>query len=394
MNLRGVPGSIALIAILGVGPAVPGHCQGLGELAARARADSNDEQLHYQVAMGFWKEKNWDEAETYLRNAVAVAPQFDRALLALGELPWVRGQKYWKKFEKMHGHEATDSAIATYAEFGRRAFLVNPLVDRAILGELKGGNAVNVGPLSLRARWIGQMRRGATQVHLGDPAGAYATLDSAKHDPRFPSIYQDVPFAVLFYHGLAAAGTKNWDQAIEDFGIITGRGVKLERDGLDDAGYLRYQTNDFRYALATMLYLAGRHEQAVPVFRRVLEVDLGVFPAHVQLARIHEAAGDAEAGIRERKQAIEVFPQNGTLYLELSQAQFRAGHGEDAIQTLVDGMAVNRRDYRIPLLLGEMLMAAGRDREARDAYIRFMGIAPLRLGAQVAEVRQTVAQIQ
>ncbi len=390
----GVGRSLLLLAVGALLHADAAHAQRLGELAARARADSNDELLHYQVAMGYWREKQWDEAEVYLRHAIAVAPQFDRALLALGELPYMRGEKYWKRFEKERGHEAFDSALAVYAEFSRRAFLINPLVDRSILGDVTGGDAVQAGIFTLRSKWIGQMRRGATKLHRGDAAGAYAVLDSAKRNPMFESVQKDVPRPVLYYHGLAAAETKRWDEAIEDFGILTGRGVQLERDGEDLSGLQRFRTNEFRYALATMLYLAGRHDQAAPVFRRVLEIDLGVFPAHVQLARIHEAAGDAEAGIRERQQAVEVFPQNGTLYLELSLAQFRAGRGDEARQTLEDGMKVNPRDYRIPLMLGEMLMAAGRDRDAREPYQRFLAIAPMRLEVQMVEVRNALAQIQ
>jgi hypothetical protein len=41
-----------------------------------------------------------------------------------------------------------------------------------------------------------------------------------------------------------------------------------------------------------------------------------------------------------------------------------------------------------------MLMAAGRDRDAREPYQRFLAIAPMRLEVQMVEVRNALAQIQ
>ena len=75
--------------------------------------------------------------------------------------------------------------------------------------------------------------------------------------------------------------------------------------------------NFYRYQLGTMLYLAGRHHQAAPVFRRVLELQPGMYPAHVQLARMMEADGDFVGALAEREAAVATFPEDGTLHMEL-----------------------------------------------------------------------------
>jgi tetratricopeptide (TPR) repeat protein len=397
-----------LAVALGVLPVERLAAQALGELAARARADSNDAQLNYQVARGFWQQKDWDEAEHYLRQAIATAPQYAEALLALGQLPIMRGEGYWKRYETQNGHAALDSALDRYSEFQRRAFMINPLVDLSILGEVKLSEFVslgtwNWGTATYKVWWIKPFRRGATQLHQGDVAAAFGTLDSLLHDPKFGPLPTAVPNTIYFYHGLAAARMKNWDAAINDMAVLTGRAVQREKDIEEQRSRPRqlfemplrpYPTNDYRYALGTMLFLAGRYHQAAPVFQRVLELDLSFYPAHVQLARMLEAQGDWTGAITEREQAVATFPEDGTLYMELAVTQVRAGRLDDGIQTMRQAMKVNPRDYRIPLLLGEMLVSAGRGREAREPYEHFLATAPLRLTDQMTQVKASLAQIQ
>lgn len=384
------------------------EAQALGEQAARARSDSNDAQLNYQVALGFWQQKNWDEAEHYLRQAIAVAPQYAEALLAMGQLPAMRGEGYWKRYEAEKGRAATDSTLDRYAEYRRRAFMVNPMVDLAILGDVEVSEYLTFGTydfrnVTFRVWWIKPWRRAATLLHQGNAAAAHAALDTLVHDRQFGGTLAQVPNVVLWYHGMAAARVNDWDTAIEAFAILTGRGVQREKDIAAQAALApnpfrppleRYPTNDYRYGLGTMLYLAGRYHQAAPVFRRVLEIDLSVFPAHVQLARMFEAQGDWAGAVAEREAAVATFPEDATLQMELAVTLVRAGRLEDGIRVMNDAMLVNPRDYRVPLLLGEMLMTAGRQQEARAPYERFLAIAPLRLSDQIAAVRQTLAQIQ
>jgi hypothetical protein len=77
----------------------------LDSLVQRARRDSNDATAHYQVAMGYWDRKKWDEAEKALRQALVVAPSYREAHLPLGHY--------------------------------RRAFLLNPMVDLRLLGKFE-----------------------------------------------------------------------------------------------------------------------------------------------------------------------------------------------------------------------------------------------------------------
>jgi hypothetical protein len=63
-------------------PRIP--AQSIADLEAAARRDSNDAFVHYRLAMAYRDQKRWDEAEHSLHQALAVAPNYADAHLALG----------------------------------------------------------------------------------------------------------------------------------------------------------------------------------------------------------------------------------------------------------------------------------------------------------------------
>ena len=150
---------------------LPLRAQSASELGQKARIDSNDAQLNYQAARAYWEEKNWDEAERFLREAIAVAPQYAEALLALGSLPAARGEKYWKRVEEEKGSGTMDSLIGTYTQYQLRAFIMNPLVDLSIRGKMDVGAMLGLGRsygAVMRIWWMRPWQRAATMLHQGD----------------------------------------------------------------------------------------------------------------------------------------------------------------------------------------------------------------------------------
>src|SRR5262245_40730342 len=63
------------------------------ELETRVKQDSNDAAAHYNLALGYWSEKRYDEAEKQLRAAIQVEPRFAVAHLGLAFLPFARRSK-------------------------------------------------------------------------------------------------------------------------------------------------------------------------------------------------------------------------------------------------------------------------------------------------------------
>jgi len=385
--------AVAALLAFGAAPTVAGQKPvrkppppPIDTLEARARADSNDAITHYELAMGYWRAKRWDDADRALQQAVILAPEYAEAYLAMSALPFARGEKYWKQVEKDRGKEGVVAGLLQGERYYRRAFLLNPMVNLAILGHVEESSYIQSGPLVMKIWWLGPLTKGINQLTDGNYERAHDLLASLLADKRAGEQHANLPDRVLWYHGLAAAHLERYDEAIEDFALLTGRAVAEARDS--SIGAVPLRANDYRYALATVLYLAGHYDEAAPTFRRALEFDIALYPAHVQLARISEARKDWDEAVRERRAAIDANPEDAGLMTDLGATLLQAGKLEEAADAFAQAMSAAPRDPRVPYLAGVVNLRLGRNEAARQALSRFVELAPSRFAAQVAEARE------
>lgn len=367
------------------------------QLESLARQDSNDAMAHYRLAMGYWDRKRWDDAERTLKEALVVAPSYPEAHLALGVLPERRGAGYWKARVKKDGEERVRVVLLEGESHFRRAFLLNPLVDLRVLGKFE---EEETGFHTVRGRlylvlapwWSRELTKSANEFREGRYQKAFERLQELMQDKRFGGQDVDVASPVLWFHGLAAAHLGNYDAAVRDFAVLTGRSLRIEQD-TTFAAQGPLQSNDYRFLLATMLYLSGRYHQAIPTFRRALEVDLGLYVAHVQLARMYETQGALEEALRERRLALDVQQDDPDLLIELAATLLKAGRTVEAREPLADAARVNPRDARAPYLQGVIAEALHDSAGARDAYTQFLAIAPSRFAAQRREAGERLGAL-
>jgi len=375
----------------------------LPELERFARgSDSNDALLHYQLGMEYWDRKQWDRAEASFRSAITVAPSYADAYLALSLVPVRRGEGYWKERARGEGEEKVAEVLRQYAGYYRRAFLLNPLVDLKVLGKFENEKSALVArtregkvlfAIPLEPWWSRELSRGVNEFRGGKYRVAYDRLTRLAANKRFGGADIDLPADLLWYLGLAAAHVGNFDQAIRELGILTGRAFAAERDTVRTEGWLPFVTNDYRFIMATLMYLGNRHDQAIPTFQRALEFDLGLYVAHVQLARMYEAQGRLDAALTERRLALDVNQDDPDLLVDLASTLLRMNRLAEAGEPLARAAALNPRDPRIPYLQGLTARAWGDPVAAREALTRFVAIAPSRFAEQKAEVRRTLAEL-
>jgi tetratricopeptide (TPR) repeat protein len=372
-----------------------GRAPSLDELRVLARRDSNDAVVQYQLGVALWDRKRWDEAEQAFRDALVVAPSYADAHLALGILPQRRGAGYWKGRLRKDGEARVRTELLESEAHYRRALLLNPLVDLRLMGKVESPEAgfYRVGNrvvMVLAPWWSGDLARCANQLREGDYWKAFEKLQQLEADSRFGGQDVDVAGPVLELHGLAAAHLNRFDEAIRDFAILTGRALSRESDSTAElASPLR--SNDYRFILATLLYLASRYDQAVPTFQRALELDVGLYVAHVQLARIYEADGQLEEALRERQAAVDAAPDDPDVLVDLAGTLLKAGRIAEAESPLEEAARINPRDPRIAYLQGAVADRLGQAERARTAYTRFLGLAPSRFAPQIEEVRLHLA---
>ncbi len=363
----------------------PKSTPAIDSLELRARSDSNDALLHYHLAMAYWSVKRYDDAERQLHEAVALAPQYAEAYLALSAIAPARGEKYWKKISKEKGDAAVQAAFEGSNRHYRRAFLLNPLVDLRIMAKVEERSEIQEGSVIITLWWLKPYTRSLNAIREGRYKQAFALLHGILQDSKAGEKGLNVPESILWYHGLTAAHIGQYDVAINDLAVLTGRAVADEK--AEPLAVVPLRANDYRYALATMLYLAGRYDQAAPTFRRALEFDIGLYPAHVQLARILEAEQRWDEAVEERRAAVNANPDDAVLLTDLGQTLLRAGRMEEAAEALQLAMATNPRDPYPPYLAGITALRLDRRQDARQAFERFLSLAPSRFATQIAEVR-------
>ncbi len=356
-------------------------------LLAIVQADSNDPVAHYDLARAYLEKKKWDEAESELREAVALAPQYGDAYLALGLIPEYRGEKYFKNLIKKQGEHAADSVALESMAYQRRAYLLNPLLDLSVLPRAPEVPTLTINGRGYVVSWAWQMSKGINALRMEKYPEALRRFGEVVGDSG--TIYRFIaPDAAFFYHAMAAARMQRYDVAVEDLWLLVQRRVEREEQRLG----FSMDTNDYRYMLATMLFLDGRFDQAIPVFRRTLEFDVGLYQSHVQLARMHEARKEWDEAVAEREAAIMANPDDATLLVDLAATLIQVGRIPDAITPLEQATRQAPRDPRGFYLLGIARMRAGDVEASHEAFRQFLAIAPSRYATQITEVKEELRE--
>ena len=356
----------------------------IATLEQTADRDSNDAAAHYNLALGYWSDRRWDDAGVALRRAVAVEPRFASAYLALAFLPQASGQYWTMHVIVLRGgwslafYTAPDSVVREFNRLYRRALMIEPLVDIRIqvATEHRGGHvdkfdkalyAYNDGKWDEAYRRFGELLR-----------------DSADYRGEKGRLYEQI----LWYHALAAARQQKFAEGMEDLRHLVARS---ERREVSDTLYRwPLRTNEYRYTLAYLTQRAGDPNGAVRLYEEALTNDLGLYMAHVRIADIYEAAGLFEQAITARRNALNASPDDPSLLVDLGKTLANAARWAEAEQPLVESAAANPSDPRVPFYLGLVFENLGRKDDARAAFTKFIAIAPSRFERQVTVAKQHI----
>ena len=188
-----------------------------------------------------------------------------------------------------------------------------------------------------------------------------------------------------------AAHLKSYVRAIADIRVLLDRSLKHEAS--DSLIQLDLGTNDYRYLLAVFLQRAHRPADAMTMYQEALANDLGLYMAHIRLARLYAENTMWPQAIEEARRALTANPDDASLLVDLGELQRDAGQLEEAAATLRQAHAANGRSPRILYELGLVEQQRRRPAEARDALTRFVAIAPSRLSAEVADAKQRLSAL-
>jgi tetratricopeptide (TPR) repeat protein len=365
---------------------------GLKDLEQAARRDSNDAAAHYSLALAYWNEKRWDAAERALKTAVAIEPAFASAHLALSSLPYARRPRLYQEVAERGVPAEWKPVLEEAGRYYRLAFLLDPFCDVRVVGSvLPETSVLHGGRAQFALEFFGEYVRGLVALLDGNYDQAYVgfqrsvnVIDGERHPDR-------VPPALHWWRAIAAAHTQRWDVAEADLEVLVNGEQDLEES--NDLMILPLRTNEFRYVLAVIKDRAGQRDEAWSLYQEALEHDVGLYMANVQLARLHEGAREWDLAIKERQAAMNANPDDPSLLYDLGVAFARGGRWVDAEQTLVAAVDANPRDTRALYYLGIVRTTLNQPAEARQAFERFVSLAPSRYGNQIADAKRRLESL-
>lgn len=384
--------STLMTLVLLSAPVVVGGAQSLKisesieSLESKARSDSNDAAAQFNLALGYWSKKRYDDALAPLRRAIAIDPEFAAAYFAMALVPVADGSAF-KKHEipnigyRFTYYTAVDSVWKEFDRQVRHAFDIDPLVDTRIEATVE---------------WFGGFQdafeRGFHDYQEGKYEQAIAHFDDFVKDVEPHADRRAALESGLWYRALAELRLTHYDAAIRDLGRLV-ETSQSQASG-DSLVHNPFRTNEYRYALAFAQQRAGHPNDAIRLYQDVLGDDIGFYTAHVRLAEIYESHQMWDQAVLERQRAVEASPDNPSLGFYLGETLANAGRWGDAEQPLQTAERANPRDSRIPYYLARVEQQLGKSAAARDEYNRFIAIAPSRFAAQIADAKQRLAALQ
>ncbi len=376
----------ALLLLPGAGAAQASAHPALKELAARAAADSNSPEAHYALAMGYWREKQWDSASKELTTAITIEPSYAEAWLSRSYVYFERGTKYLKHDIEKGGAAGFKAAVHDW----HHAFLLEPMVDLSAIGPAEIGEAPRLsgetGSLikDYHPWWMEPLTGGIAAMQQGRYQDARKLLQGVIDDPRI-GMLSSTPDLVVFYHGLASAHSGDFRAAIDDFTALRTRIDNKVRFWRGPP--VGVSSNELTYLIATSAWRGGFVTEAIDGYHQAVHVDFSLYMAHTQLAEIFAAGGGWDQAILEAHSALDVNPDDPTLLLNLGRILLKADRPLDAEDAFDQAARLNPRNALAPYLLGQTLEKQNKMEEAKEAYRRFIAIAPSSYATQCAELR-------
>jgi tetratricopeptide (TPR) repeat protein len=375
--------------------------RGLDSLRQATRIDSVDAEAYYRYGLGLWEKKKFDAADSAFRRALHFAPWHAAAHLALGALPYGRGDRYMFDLPHRVPADSFRNFVIGTSHQTRDALLSDPLVDLSPLRFLDDEALVSdrgrlaciqqlCFVLAGRSRWFHPMRAGARYLVRGRADSAYQVLAKAM---AARDSNETLPDDFIWYFALAADRSGHPELAMDGFRELAQRASRRESQAL-----ILGPTGGDRDLFLALYGMAadrvGRPAIARAALREALIVDLSLYQAHSRLADIAEAMGNTEEAIAERRAAIDVAPDVGRLHLDLGVTLLQAGHPAEAKAEFREAQVTLPWDPGVLLFLFQSAITTSDRPTAEQALASLELFAPQRNAEQVADARRRLAELQ
>jgi len=349
------------------------------DLQQVARRDSNDAAAHYNLGLAYWNRKRWDEVERAFRTAVDIEYRFALAHLGLSFLQSARLEEVADRERKLGDSTLVTAAVEERRRLYQRAIMFDPFVDHRLAGAIPRPRALR-GMILIRF-WSGY-GQALTDLADGKEEQAYRRL--SKVLDAYGTQRDTAPAGLLWLHALASVRTDRPEEASPDLEALVKQAERRETDSTA----MDLRAKEYRYALALLRQRTGQIDEAEGLYRDVLGEDLGMYMVHVRLADLYETGGAWDLALAEREEALALNPDDPTSMLELGLTLGKAGRLAAADSALRAAARAAPRDARVPYYLGLVAVARHQPDVAREAFERFLALAPSRYADRIADARR------
>jgi tetratricopeptide (TPR) repeat protein len=322
---------------------------------AELRADSLSPRALTDLAVLLAEDERFVASDSAVWRALRVDPQYARAHLVAGFLPFAMDEDLGKDYRKDKLDRKQRAVVDSALHEIRLAYLIDPFVavDRI--------NRVFV--------WQGSL------------------------EPMTARERERVPLWFLYWRGIRLAQSKRYVESATEFEDLLGR-LKAAGDSFPDDAFLPLVSNDVRYLLAIVHRSNGRTHLATPLLEEVATLDMGHYMAHVRLGEIHEKRGAYRNAVRERRLAMEANPDNDVLLYEYGVALAQDGDLPAADSVLTLARERNPLNARYPHMLGKVRQARERNEEAIAAFEQFLAMPNSTMQAEQEEARAALLKLR
>lgn len=373
--MRGLAGA-TLFASLAIAPLA---AQSIEDLAAQARADSNDPVAHYTLGNALFKARRYPDAERALRQAVRIDPQYAPALYLLADVNDIQSSGPLMGF--VSGRRImfmrVDPRSGETALLRRRAFLIDPLLE-------VGSPSRELLPVAWRGTLGLALHHYDRQQWKEAMAGFQTVIDrTVRRDDS-----TRVPPVALWFRARCDLHLEDYDGAIRHLEWLLRLRMK---DSSTERMWNPFAGDELRYVLAFVHQQARRWDEAVTRYQQVLESNLGLDAAHTHIAEIYEMQERWAEAVEERVRAVQTNPDATSLLFNLGSTLTVAGRFAEA-ETILERYAdAYPRESRTYYLLGVARAGLADSTGAREAFSTYLALAPRRYEAQVQDARARLA---
>ena len=369
---------------------VPFPLKVLQESAVR---DSNDAMVHYMVALAYWNEKRFEEAERSLRLSMMLDPKFAEPHLALAYLPYARRPKLWREEQGGKIPEEWKARMEESDREYRRAFFLNPFVDLRIIGAVTPHDA-GIWRFDYPELYD-LIQKPYDDVFTGRYVEAYQGFEQLERRWGVAG-HGRLPRNVYWFKALSAARIGKVDKALEAIDRLLEEQEKHEKEKENDKKivFTQLRTNQYRYIKAILLQAQGRKDDAIALFRTVLEQDIGVYMAHVRMAALYEESKQWPDAIAERQYAVNANPDDPSLLIDLGVTAGLANDLDLAIDALGRAGEANPRLADAAYWTGMVQLVRRNPEEAKRSLTQFLAIAPSRWQGKIEAAKQRLGELQ